>query len=326
MTGHEFVESYLLPLSRQLPTGCIRESCEVLSIGRDGLWKGDLIGDRSRLNSPFRVLIRNESAAEEIVTADNVIDCSGTWNNHNWLGAGGIPCPGEREAADAIEYRLPDVEGSDRVTYAGQRVLVAGSGYSAATVVVALARLREQVPETEITWITRTDRTPPLPVIADDSLSERASLTERANALATDSALVAWKNRQIVERIDRLLDGALQAECKSVETGESQLLTVDRIIASVGFRPDRSIFQELQVHECYATEGPIRLAAALLGETSQDCLTQSLPASDTLRNPEPGFFILGAKSYGRNSHFLLRIGHEQIQAVFDLIARDADES
>ena len=31
----------------------------------------------------------------------------------------------------------------------------------------------------------------------------------------------------------------------------------------------------------------------------------------------PGFFILGAKSYGRNSNFLLRIGWQQVDDVFE---------
>jgi hypothetical protein len=35
-----------------------------------------------------------------------------------------------------------------------------------------------------------------------------------------------------------------------------------------------------------------------------------------LRTPEPGFFILGAKSYGRNSGFLLRAGWRQVDDVF----------
>ena len=34
---------------------------------------------------------------------------------------------------------------------------------------------------------------------------------------------------------------------------------------------------------------------------------------------KPNFFIVGAKSYGRNSHFLLRNGFEQIRDVFRLI-------
>ena len=38
----------------------------------------------------------------------------------------------------------------------------------------------------------------------------------------------------------------------------------------------------------------------------------------SLESPEPGFFILGAKSYGRGSTFLLRTGYEQ---VADVLAR-----
>ena len=55
-----------------------------------------------------------------------------------------------------------------------------------------------------------------------------------------------------------------------------------------------------------------------------DCLKQTSCGPDTLRNPEPDFYILGAKSYGRNSHFLLRIGFEQVREVFTLIAGKAD--
>ena len=71
-----------------------------------------------------------------------------------------------------------------------------------------------------------------------------------------------------------------------------------------------------------ATPGrPIKLAAALIGESGGgDCLAQAGHGPETLVNPEPGFFILGSKSYGRNSQFLLRVGWEQVDQVFSLIA------
>jgi hypothetical protein len=75
----------------------------------------------------------------------------------------------------------------------------------------------------------------------------------------------------------------------------------------------------LQVHECYATLGPIKLAAALLKHAGGDCLTLGPQGPETLRNPEPNFYLLGAKSYGRNSQFLLRTGFEQVREVFTLI-------
>jgi hypothetical protein len=95
---------------------------------------------------------------------------------------------------------------------------------------------------------------------------------------------------------------------------------VERVIANVGHRPDTDLFGELQVHLCYASEGPMKLAAALAGQHGEDCLQQTIPGADVLRSPEPHFFVLGSKSYGRNTHFLLRIGFEQVREAFGLIA------
>jgi hypothetical protein len=55
-------------------------------------------------------------------------------------------------------------------------------------------------------------------------------------------------------------------------------------------------------------------------EAGGHCLAQPTPGPETLKNPEPSFFILGAKSYGRNSAFLLQIGHAQIRSVFQLLS------
>jgi hypothetical protein len=95
----------------------------------------------------------------------------------------------------------------------------------------------------------------------------------------------------------------------------------DNVVALVGYSPDTAIYDQLQVHSCYATAGPMKLAAALLGEAGADCLTAGANLSaDVLRNPEPDFYILGAKSYGTNSNFLLQVGHQQVRDVFRLIA------
>src|SRR5205823_9149806 len=97
-------------------------------------------------------------------------------------------------------------------------------------------------------------------------------------------------------------------------------LAVDEVVALVGYMPDASIYEQLQVHQCYATAGPMSLAAALLGEGSGDCLKAGEALGpETLRNPEPNFFILGAKSFGTNSNFVLRTGHRQIDDVFTLL-------
>ncbi len=88
LTGHEFVARYLQPLS-QLPllAGRIRERTRVVSISRSDFWKGDRIGKPSRSESPFRLLIEVDQEREETIEADVVFDCTGTFSQHNWLGA-----------------------------------------------------------------------------------------------------------------------------------------------------------------------------------------------------------------------------------------------
>lgn len=97
---------------------------------------------------------------------------------------------------------------------------------------------------------------------------------------------------------------------------------VDQVLVHTGFGPDNSIYRELQVHECYATRGPMKLAAALQASGATDCLDTPAFGADTLTNPEPDFFILGHKSYGRNPNFLLETGYRQATEVIGLLARD----
>ncbi|MFV2068480.1 MAG: hypothetical protein ACC645_16035, partial [Pirellulales bacterium] len=122
--------------------------------------------------------------------------------------------------------------------------------------------------------------------------------------------------------------GEPEGVAMETETLEVELLgrhagriEVDRIVAHVGYRPDLNIARELQVDTCYATEGPMELAAHLLGQAAGDCLQTTGGGPEALMLPEPNFYILGAKSYGRRSDFLIRTGLAQIR---DLFARIMD--
>ena len=65
----------------------------------------------------------------------------------------------------------------------------------------------------------------------------------------------------------------------------------------------------------------MKLAAALLSADGAggDCLAQGSQGAETLLSPEPDFFILGAKSYGRRSDFLIKLGVAQIEELLSLI-------
>ncbi len=318
-SGAEYVETYLRPLA-ELPLleGRIQLGARVVSIGKEGLAKGDLIGQEARLERPFRLLVQESGGTERVSRADVVLDCTGMYDNPNWLGNGGIPALGERELRERISYRLPDVLGGEREAYAGKTTLLAGDGHSAATTLLGLLELARQAPRTRVVWLTNHDQDPLLPVVADDPLSRRAALIEQANRIAAEGDA----------NLDRVLGGLIE-EIRATPHGRFRVrigtvppreIEVDRIVANVGFSPDNSLYRELQVHECYASRGPMNLAAALLGAGGgADCLAVPPLGAATLRNPEPGFFLLGSKSYGKGFNFLLRTGLEQIRDVFTLI-------
>src|SRR5690606_31594122 len=115
-----------------------------------------------------------------------------------------------------------------------------------------------------------------------------------------------------VEVILRPLDG-----------GKPETVVVDRVLALTGSVGDHALYRQLQVHECYASGAPMKLAAALLGASGDggDCMATGGLGAETLLNPEPRFFILGAKSYGRNSAYLMRTGWQQVDDAFGLLAK-----
>jgi hypothetical protein len=323
-TGRRHAEVYLEPLARthSLQEHIQRET-QVLQIGRERLLKGDWPGDAKRANHAFRLLVKAKNK-ERIDTADVVLDCSGTYGQHRWMGEGGIPAPGEIACEPQISYALEDIPQERRTFYAGKTVLVIGNGYSAATTVCHLADLAEQHPETWVIWLARTQASQPIQRIQNDPLRERDRLAVRANLLATRTdGNVEFHAPAAVHAVESL--GPDRGFRVTAQVGRTaRTWEVDRIVANVGYTPDNALYRELQVHECYASLGPMKLAAALLGQGGGDCLQQTTHGPETLANPEPGFFILGAKSYGRNSNFLMRIGFEQVREVFALITGRPD--
>lgn len=324
-TGAEYAARYLEPLARDpLLEGRLRLHTRVVAVGRQGLRKGDLIGRRERSLHPFRLLIEDREG-ERIAHADVLFDCTGTYESPNSLGSGGMLAPGERWLGSRLVRHLPDLLGRDRARFAGRRVLLVGGGLSAATAAAALSRLCDEAPGTQAVWVVRRPASPPYPPFVADPLPERARLMLAANA-------VAERGRRPGASL-RFLDGtsveALHAEGHQlrVRLGSSQGAAVadelfDEVLGLCGYGPDRDLYRELQVHECYASLGPMKLAAALLGAAGGDCMAQPVPGPETLRSPEPDLFILGSKSYGRGSAFLLQLGHQQIRGAFTLLHGD----
>jgi thioredoxin reductase len=325
LTGREHLAAYLEPLAASLPLReRIRAQTQVLQVGRGGFLKEEAIGEESRGKQPFRLLLRGGDGKESVAEADIVLDCTGTYGRHRFLGNGGILAAGEMVAEKHIAYGLEDILGERRGHYADKTTIVVGGGFSAATTVSNLATLAEKHPSTWVIWLARGKGMQPIRRIVNDTLRERDRLAVRANTLAT--------------RADGCVEFHPQTEIDAVECGgpdgpfavhgrrdgKPMKWESDRLVANVGYTPNERIYRELQVHECYATLGPMALAAALLKHAGGDCLTVPAQGAAALRCPEPNFYVLGSKSYGRNSAFLLKAGFTQVREVFTLITGRPD--
>ena len=313
-TGDELAQRVCEPVAA-LPAlrGRLRLGARVEAVGRERLLKHEEIGTGVRGEHPFRLLLADEDG-ERVERADAVIDATGTYGNPNALGDGGIPAPGERALGERIVRFLPDFP-AQREAWAGRTVLLTGAGHSAQTAARELARFARHAEGTRVIWAVRSQQ-PTWGAVDDDPLPERARLNAAAEELARGASPAIELRRGVVTEAARGEGGQVAV---TLRNGAAEEVVVDRVLGLNGGVGDFALYRQLQVHECYATAGPMKLSAALLGASGGDCLAQGGHGADTLVNPEPGFFLLGAKSYGRNSQFLLRTGWQQVDDVFGLL-------
>jgi hypothetical protein len=218
---------------------------------------------------------------------------------------------------------VPDFAAEEE-EWAGRTVLLAGAGHSAQTAARDLAALAARRPGTRVVWALREEE-PSWGRVEDDPLAERARLADDAAALAAGaSPAVEVRRGVVVEALEPAAGGRLRVTLRrrgenGAGPGATETVEVDRVLSLTGYVGDHRLYRQLQVHECYATSGPMNLSAALLGAAGGDCLAQTSHGAAALVNPEPGFFLLGSKSYGRNTTFLMRNGWAQVDEVFGLL-------
>ncbi|HSY87575.1 MAG TPA: flavoprotein, partial [Verrucomicrobiae bacterium] len=96
---------------------------------------------------------------------------------------------------------------------------------------------------------------------------------------------------------------------------------VDRIIAATGQRPDLSLTRELRLDLDPWLESTKALGP-LIDPNEHSCGDVPPHGHRELAHPEPGFYTVGIKSYGRAPTFLLLTGYEQVRSVAAAIAGD----
>jgi hypothetical protein len=316
--ARDIVERVLQPFAR-LPAVAphLHLRTRVLSITRDGF---DKVKTAQREQSAFLLRVRRGAALVEH-RARAVIDASGTWNQPNPLGAGGLAAIGEEDAGAAIFYGIPDVLGAQRARYAGKRTLVVGAGHSAANALLSLAELARIEAGTRLVWAVRSN------VLqrvfgggAADALPARGQLGSDLQALRDSGGLefVAGLRVTAVQRTG----AKLRVQGRGADGAPLQLDGIDEIVCATGQRPDLSLASELRVKLDPWLESTEALGP-LIDPNLHSCGTVRPHGHRELAHPEPGFYTVGVKSYGRAPTFLMATGFEQVRSVVAAIAGDA---
>lgn len=312
-TGGELVDRYLAPLAAVPAIGAaLRTGHLVVAVTRDGF---DKVRSEGRGDAPLLVTTLSRAGIERTAVRA-VIDATGTWLRPNPLGADGRPAIGEGDAAERITRGIPDVAGADSRRYAGHRVAVVGSGHSAQNAVRDLAALASSAPGTEITWvIRRPDAGQMFGGKADDQLPERGRLGADAQSLV-DAGTVGLVTGFRVGEVRPVAGGVLLLDASGRAVGP-----FDEIVAATGFRPDLEFLSELRVDVDPALDSS-RSLAALIDPNVHSCGSVPPHGAVELAHPEPGLYLVGAKSYGRAPTFLLATGYEQVRSVAAELAGD----
>lgn len=314
-TAGQLIDDYLAPLARTPALAPhIRFGSRVLAISRDGF---DKVKTAGRERADFVLKVQTGGGVNE-VRARAVIDATGTWSQPNPLGVHGLPAAGENEAAEHIVHGMPDILGTERARYAGRKVLVVGAGHSAAGNLLALATLAEQAPGTRLAWAVRgNDLRRLFGGGAKDGLPARGELGTRLRALVDEGRLELQLGFGI-HSIERTPEGL---RLLAADATKPAIEGVDEIIASTGARPDLTLTRELRVRLDPWLESTDALAP-LIDPNEHSCGTVRPHGHRELAHPEPGFYAIGAKSYGRAPNFLMATGYEQARSVVAALAGD----
>ncbi|MEM7323432.1 MAG: FAD-dependent oxidoreductase [Actinomycetota bacterium] len=313
--GGQLIDQFLQPLA-DLPqmAGIIRLNHRVKHITRHGV---DKVKSDGRDTRPF-IVVADAADSEVRIMARAVIDATGTWNQPNPIGAGGVPAIGEEQAAadGIIRYGIPDLLGAEKAMYTNKRVAVIGSGHSAQNVIRDLAALTAEASETATTWLIRRDEAGQMfGGGGDDQLAARGELGADAKRLATGGAIDFITGF----RLEQVLDNG--GEVYLVSTDGVKAGPFDLVVANTGARPDLDMVRELRLDIDPGIESTTTMAP-LIDPNIHSCGSVRPHGVDELSHHDPGYYAIGMKSYGRAPTFLLMTGYEQARSVVAEIAGD----
>ena len=317
-TGHELIDLYLKPLAdlEQIKP-FIYTNHPVIALTRQN---HDKLKSKGRNEQPFVIYTEIKG---ELKTFESraVLDATGTWGNPNPAQGNGVWLPSEKALAERIDYHIPNVAVNASL-YSNKKVAVIGGGHSAINSLLNLAELKKQFPDTDITWILRKENIEmAYGGEQNDELMARGALGSRIRQLVDEG-----KIHVVTPFFISSLKETGKISIMGIQRGEKIVLDgFDRLVVNTGSRPDYTINEEIRLTIDSATESVAALAS-LIDPNEHSCGTVEAHGEATLRQPEQGFYVVGAKSYGRAPTFLMATGYEQVRSIVAFLAGDQESA
>ena len=306
--GDELLRDYLEPLASSPPLRSkINLGSRVRSITK---LSADRTSTEGRGALPFELFVEGEGRSA-LLHARAVIDATGLLDRPKPIGANGLAIPGEAECSRLTTYGVP--RASDLAAM-GERVLVIGSGHSAMQSVVALS-FASKGRRRSLNWaFRRASAECLLRIEGVDRFPARLALQAKArSAIAAGSVRLHFN--AVFERAERLPSGI------ELTWADGHRRSFDHVIVATGYKPDHAMVSELQTAFDPIYEAPAGMRRVLdIARTA--CAAVPPHGEAELRHPEPNFYVVGMRSFGRASSFLMRAGYEQVRTIAARIAGD----
>jgi pyruvate/2-oxoglutarate dehydrogenase complex dihydrolipoamide dehydrogenase (E3) component len=151
-----------------------------------------------------------------------------------------------------------------------------------------------------------------------DELAARGKLGTHLRSLV-ESGRIKLVTGFSTEAIADTQDG--QVLTGETDHGALSLSPVDEIIVATGQRPDLTMTRELRLELDPWLES-VRALGPMIDPNIHSCGSVNPHGHRETSHPEPGFYTIGVKSYGRAPTFLLLTGYEQARSVAAALAGD----
>lgn len=275
-TGNEFVNQYLKRLTN---LECFKNNIQLNSTVQ--------IVNFDYSTKEFSV-IYNQSENIKIINCKNVIDASGTWLNHkksvkNQSDFSDYICHGILNAKKVVDY------------FQNTSIAILGNGHSAMNSIV----LASQYSNANINWVIRDEE----PRLGKSKVGGKSKKLEEKIIYLIEQDRIQLVTDFYLNKL------SITKQKLNLHSEKGEILSkVDFLIQNIGADADYSFLSGIPLNLDNKFNSPKHLAKKINPE-SHTCDTLSYNFQDTIIS-EKNYYVIGMKSFGKASNFLLSSGYE----------------